>query len=324
MRANIASILATSSLLLAAALAATGASAAPAANGRDIGLARVSATEIAQMRGMTADYVRTPYGYFHASCVQRVDPSEQLQADGNILRADGMARQVSHCAFPHYLKSGVRVEATEDAIHLPQVYNGYLQLVSATLARGVNKLTAYMTVPADPVTKSGQTLYFFPGLEDANNVVTILQPVLGWSSYGTNEWTIASWNCCKSGTIYVGNSVVVKPGDRIYGRMIRGAGQKWTVVATDRTQTSLAPAVLNTSGYFQVFNWVFGGALETYGVSSCSQFPADGSTHFTTIRAYIDNALVSNPAWTIQPGNDKETACTSARVVNQQHVRINY
>ena len=115
--------------------------------GPDPGLTRVSRDEIAQVRGLTADYVRTPNGYFHASCVQHIQPGEQLRRDGNIERNDGTVRQVAGCAYPHFLRSGLRVEASDGAIHLPTTYNGYLQLVSTTLATGSNRLLAHMTVP---------------------------------------------------------------------------------------------------------------------------------------------------------------------------------
>lgn len=308
-------------LLLLAATAATPALAGPA---QGIGLTRATPAEIAQTPGMTADYVRTPYGYFHSSCVQRVDTNEQLLADGRIARADGKFRDVEQCKFPHFLRSGVRVEASEGATHLPQTYNGYLQLVAAVVSAGTNRLSAYMTVPANPTSVIGQTLYFFPGLEDAHNDVTILQPVLGWNGYGASNWTIASWNCCKSGTTYVGNNVVVQPGDVIYGLMIHGNGQRWKITATDQTQPTLPVATLSTSGYFQKFDWVFAGALETYGVRSCNQFPPNGPTRFTQVAAFIGGQRVTKPDWNITPGTDPETACTSARILNPRTVSIDY
>lgn len=311
--------------LLAAGLASTAIlSANTAMAGEAHNLAHVSSEEMARVPGMTADYVRTPHGYFHSSCVQQVDQSEELQEDGSIKRADGKVRAISKCAYPNFLHSGVRVEASDNSARLPQTYNGYLQLVSTVLNSGTNKLTAYMAVPPNPTSQSGQTLYFFPGLQDAQNVVTILQPVLGWNGYGANNWTIASWNCCKSGTTYVGNNVVVKPGDLIYGTMTNTSGQKWTITATDETNTSLASATLSTSGYNQSFDWVFAGALETYGVSSCSQFPSSGPIKFTNIQAYVNSQVVSNPSWSIQPGSNKETACTSAKVVDTKDVSISY
>lgn len=287
-------------------------------------LAHVSAEEMSRFPGMTADYVRTPHGYFHASCVQHIDQSEELQVDGNIKRADGKTRQVAACAYPHFLKNGTRVEANATMGRLPQTYNGYLQLVSATLSSGTNELTAYMTVPAAPTSQVGQTLYFFPGLEDANNTVSILQPVLGWNGYSDNGWTIASWNCCKSGTTYVGNNVTVQTGDVIYGEMINKGGQKWTILAIDETNTSLPSATLNTNGYNQTFDWVFAGALETYGVSACDQFPATGPILFAAVEPYVGGKVVSNPNWTIQPGSDSMTACTSATINNSNHVSISY
>ncbi|WP_133166871.1 hypothetical protein [Solimicrobium silvestre] len=292
--------------------------------GENQSLVQVAPDEIARVPGMTADYVRTPHGYFHSSCVQHIDQSEELQVDGSIKRADGKLRQVAQCAYPRFLNNGTRIEATAKNTRLPEVYNGYLQLVSATLSSGTNELTAYMTVPPNPSSESGQTLYFFPGLEDAQNVVSILQPVLGWDGYGANNWTIASWNCCKSGTTYVGNNVVVKPGDLIYGTMVNTGGQNWTITATDETNTSLASATLKTQGYSQTFDWVFAGALETYGVSSCSQFPSSGPIKFTNIQAYVGGKVVSNPSWSIQPGSNSETACTKATVVDSKDVNISY
>jgi hypothetical protein len=308
-----------SCLASAAALPVAGAQAAP-----DLGLTRASPDEIARVHGLTADYVRTPHGYFHVSCVQHVDQSESLEADGSIRRADGLVRQVAACRYPHFLKSGVRVEASEGATHMPDTYNGYLQLVSATLASGTNELIATMTVPGNPTNKSGQTLYFFPGLEDASHVVTILQPVLGWDGYGANNWTIASWNCCKSGTTYVGNNVVVQPGDVILGTMIHTTGQNWTVTAVDQTRTTLPAAILSTKSYSQVFNWVFAGALETYGVRNCAQFPPRGPIRFTAIQAFVSGKLVSKPTWNIEPGTDPQTACTGAAIVNPKTVTISY
>jgi hypothetical protein len=288
------------------------------------GLTHVSADEIAHVPGLTADYVRTPHGYFHASCVQHIDQSEELQVDGRIKRADGNIHAVGQCAYPRFLKNGTRIEATDKTIRQPQTYNGYLQLVSATLSSGTNELTAYMTVPSNPSSKSGQTLYFFPGLEDAQDVVSILQPVLGWDGYGSNNWTIASWNCCKSGTTYVGNNVVVKSGDVIYGTMVNTGGQNWTIAATDQTNTSLPSATLKTQGYSQTFDWVFAGALETYGVSSCSQFPSKSPITFSKIKAYVGGQVVSNPGWNIQPGTNKETACTGAKIIDSGDVSISY
>lgn len=308
-----------SGLVGASMLATTSAHAGP-----DSGLTRASVDEVAHVRGLTADYVRTPYGYFHASCVQRIDQSESLLSNGSIQRADGSVRSVAGCRYPHFLRSGVRVEASEGTTHMPAAYNGYLQLVSTTLSSAASRLDAKMRVPPNPTVQSGQTIYLFPGLEDAVNDVTILQPVLGWNGYGANNWTIASWNCCKSGTIYVGNNVVVRPSDLIQGSVVHNVGWGWTITATDQTRATLPAAILKTSSFGQNLNWVFAAALETYGVTSCAQFPRTSPAKFTDIQVYLGGGAVTNPIWTIQPGTDPETACTGARIVSPSAVNIRY
>jgi hypothetical protein len=58
-----------------------------------------------------------------------------------------------------------------------------------------------------------------PGLEDYADVVTILQPVLGWNSDHANAWSIASWNCCVSGTVFEAAPTRVNMGDKIASYM---------------------------------------------------------------------------------------------------------
>lgn len=273
------------------------------------------------------EYVVTPFGYFHPSCTQEVGIDETLQQDGSILGKDGAVRQVAKCTYASFLRDGTRIEPNDESnsqVRKPTTYNGYLQLVSATLSSAANELTADMKVPPNPTEQSGQTLYIFPGLEDAQHVVTILQPVLGWDGYGANNWTIASWNCCKSGTTYVGNNVVVQPGDVIAGSMLKGTGQNWTVTATDTSNSSLAPATLAAKGYLQKFDWIFAGALETYGVTDCNQFPASGPMVFSNITTYVNKQVVSSPSWGIQSGSGSPSTCTGASVVNSTTVDITY
>lgn len=308
------------SLFAAVCLAATATSAAPA-------LTHVRADDASKPAAVPTDYVVTPFGYFHPSCVQALQTSEQLRADGAIQRADGSIRRVEACAHAAFLRDGTLIEPNDEAnrrVRQPSTYNGYLQLVSAVIGSGANKMTATMTVPGNPGSVAGQTDYFFPGLEDAQNVVTILQPVLGFNALGDNAWTIASWNCCKSGTTYVGNFVTVKPGDRIFGAMVSTGGQNWSIYAKDLTQSSLPLASLKTQSWGQSFDWIFAGALETYGVSNCSQFPSTGPIQFGNIKTYAGGSLLSNLPWGVSSGSDPATACTSAWVVNPTTVDINY
>jgi len=45
-------------------------------------------------------------------------------------------------------------------------------------------------------------------------------------------------------------------------------------------------------------NWWFGGAMETYGVNTCNQFPANGSITFDHINVYDVNFQQVTPTWT--------------------------
>jgi hypothetical protein len=164
-------------------------------------------------------------------------------------------------------------------------------------------LGADWNVPSAPSASDGQTIYLFPGLEDYADVVTILQPVLGWNSDYANAWGIASWNCCVSGTVFEATPTRVNVGDKIAGYMwdTCAAGtlscSSWDVLTEDLTTGNYSELV-GTSSQGQTFNWAFAGALEVYNVSQCSHYPAGGSLAFYDLELYDDNfSLYSNPGW---------------------------
>ena len=245
-------------------------------------------------RNVPSDYVITPDGYFHPSCVNVVAADESVDAHGNIVAANGRVRTMSRCAYPHYAPNGTRLSgdilprlsafaAGTDAVINGWVVTGqYLQPRSAP----ARFLAAKMTVPPGPSVQSGQVLYLFPGLEDNENVVTIVQPVLAWNGFNDNGWTVASWNCCRNGRALHSAPVAVSTGDTIQGRMIgvrctNGSCALWSILSSD--VTSGKSTTLNTSSYGQVFDWVFGGVLEVYGVSQCGEFPNATTEDFTNI-----------------------------------------
>jgi hypothetical protein len=271
------------------------------------------------------DYVSTPDGYFHPSCVQFVDPSERLEADGSLTRADGSRRRPAPCAHPRYTRAGLRVEPGVHPVRPPQSdtdYDGYLAYVTAVLTTGADEMTGYITVPPVPATQGEQTVYLFPGLEDHADVVSILQPVLGWNPDGAatgQTWTITPWNCCRRGTVYYGPTQVVAAGDLIYGSMTLGAKDTWTITVTDASNTSIPPVSL-ASRDRQPQTWVFGAALETYGVTECSQLPA-GPIAFDSILVYVKHAVLASPPWTTNTGGSAGCAA-SATIVGPQTLAI--
>jgi hypothetical protein len=107
----------------------------------------------------------------------------------------------------------------------------------------------------------GQTVFLFPGKEDYATDTTIIQPVLGWNAgfFGTN-WSIASWNCCPSGTTHYSTPVQVNSGDIILGtiKSTCSAGTKscseWNITTEDRT-TSKSTTLSKTPSKGQTFTW---------------------------------------------------------------------
>lgn len=245
--------------------------------------------------GVPGDYVVTPNGFFHPSCVHRIESDETLHADGRVVREDGSERRTTPCAYPHYAADGTRL--ARDAVPPlpaataqvpPPVINGWVAYGHYFLpqANAAGYIRADMSVPDPPTVRAGQTDYFFPGLEDAENVVTIVQPVLGWNAFNDNGWTIASWNCCLNGETWNSDPVTVQPGVTLEGT-VRGTScheavcDDWTIVTRDVTNDQ--ETTLNTSGYGQVFDWVFGAVLEAYGVTQCGHLPATGTEEFSHI-----------------------------------------
>jgi hypothetical protein len=191
----------------------------------------------------------------------------------------------------------------------PNISHSWIVSESTTTTTSFGFLSAQWTVPPTPPSNDGQILYYFPGLEDISNVVTILQPVLGWNADFGSAWGIASWNCCVNGAANEAPAQRVSPGDTILGYMFDtcAAGtlscSSWDVVTWD-LQNGLFSAVTNTSSHGQTFNWAFGGVLEVYNVAQCSDYPTTpngaGGGHsmsFNEIVLWNDNNKQITPAW---------------------------
>jgi hypothetical protein len=248
-------------------------------------------------------YVITPFGYFHPSCVFGIEEGETLLADGRVEHADGTVEaSIPICNYPRYTPTGLLV--TEGLIgasgkNKPTV-DGWLEFVAATTTASYGEITATWTVPPQPSTDDYQSIFFFPGLEDINNVQSILQPVLQW--YAPGPWAMASWNCCIVGTAWESHPVKVSPGDTILGKIIPSCKKasnyctSWKVISQDET-TGKETVLRKIPAEGQFWNWAFSAVLEVYGVQQCSYFPDNNSVVFT-VQLYDQNRnLISDPGW---------------------------
>ncbi len=253
-------------------------------------------------------YVITPFGYFHPSCVRMLAEGETLLADGRVEHPDGTVETTaSVCNYPHYTPTGSLAADTVDASGgTPLVINGWLEFISATTTKSYGKITAAWAVPPEPTGNDGQTLFFFPGFEDYDHVISIVQPVLQYgpsSAGGGNYWAVASWNCCMNGTSWYSPLLNVSSGDTIVGTIAptckpgKNYCPTWNVVSEDKT-TGKKTTLAKTPADGQVWNWAFGAVSEDYGVQTCSDFPPNSGITFTVHLYGRNRKLIANPGWT--------------------------
>ena len=254
-----------------------------------------------------ANYVITPFGYFEPSCVNKLAQGDEVRKEEHAIKhANGSYDNINTCAFPHFKTTGEKVVGDEVATaKQPTIGHAWVEYAQTTTTTSYGELVAYWTVPPAPTANNGQTVYLFPGLEDYKDVVTIIQPVLGWNSDYASAWGIASWNCCVSGTVFEAPPKRVNAGDSILGYMFDtcAAGtlscSTWDIVTYDLTNGQYSE-LLNTSAFGQTFNWAFAGALEVYNIYQCANYPPNGSISFHDLYLYNDSfAQISEPYWSI-------------------------
>lgn len=280
------------------------------------------------------DYVVTPFGYFHPSCVRQLGQGDVLHEDeGTVDHADGSKEEIQECAYPHYHSNGE--EAREErsvAGTQPNIGHAWIEYGSATSSTSYGKIDATWTVPPAPTANNGQVVYLFPGLEDYSDVVTIIQPVLGWNSDFAGEWGIASWNCCAKGITWESTPVKVNAGDSIFGAVYDtcAAGTlscaTWDILTKDLT-TAKSTQLTKSSADGQTFNWAFGGVLEVYNISKCADYPANGSIAFKSIGLENDKFVaIASPGWSITNASAGLTpACSyGGSVVSATDVKLTY
>jgi hypothetical protein len=264
--------------------------------------------------GVPPGYVITPFGYFDPSCVVHLTEGDELRPDEHIIRhANGTSDKMPVCAHPHYRADGDKVMGDERGVKSPDISHSWIVSESVTNTSSFWFLSAEWSVPPTPPSNDGQTLFFFPGLEDSNDVVTIVQPVLGWNSDYKSAWGIASWNCCEKGTTYEATPQPVNSGDTILGYMYDTCAggtlscTSWDIVTWD-LQNNKFSELYNTSNFKQTFNWAFGGVLEVYKIKQCSDYPNNpdgfnGGTHTTSFNDILlynyKEQFVPNPPWSI-------------------------
>jgi hypothetical protein len=282
--------------------------------------------------GVPEGYAITPFGYFHPSCVLGLAPGEKQLPDGRVRHANGSVDQKAPvCNYPHYTRSGVPVTgANATAPPNTPTINFWLEnanITTGSAGESYGGLTALWTVPPQPAANEGQTLFFFPGLEDIFNPHTsILQPVLAW--YG-GQWSIAGWNCCLADIVVHSPFVGVNPGDNIFGAITSNCApgssycDTWNIFSID-LQSGQSTTLSNTPSAGQVFNWAFGAVLEVYGVNSCDDYPKNRQASFSVV--VLDEHLhpIGNPDWSTVYNSTDTPQCNYAVNTTPHRVALLY
>lgn len=248
--------------------------------------------------GVPEGYVITPFGYFHPSCVHTL-----AEGKPNAGRTP--------CAHPAFHPDGTpKVEGEKPSPATLPTINGWVESTNITAPTGKSFSAVYVTnvVPPTPANFEGQTLFFFPGLEDVNNTESILQPVL---IYNVGGWSISNYNCCLSG---VTNSTPIHtaPGDTIVSSITENCKPgtltcaTWDVVSLD-LKTHKSTRLLKTPSDGQIFNWAFGAVLEPYNVNNCNDYPSKPETY--AVLVFDEQFRPVVPKWNVSVDTTDSPQC---------------
>jgi hypothetical protein len=193
---------------------------------------RVSADDFFHIHSLNPDeYVTTPQGLQHESCVHEVPSGANIDLDGNVWLDGQFVMHMDTCRYPPWRDE--RTQALAEQINgsapspSPQINTWILYDYVQGQANEwgydwFNVVMGGWTVPRSPTQLRGVT-YLFNGLW-ATNAVSILQPVLQFgdsgrrlSGEGPNVWGVASWYYRNDGTFAVSTFVPVSVGDYIFG-----------------------------------------------------------------------------------------------------------
>jgi hypothetical protein len=141
-------------------------------------------------------------------------------------------------------------------------------------------ITSFRTswqVPARPTSDTGQTIFLFNAIEDAQ-MNDILQPVLQWGPSGAGGgsfWSIASWYINPAGEAFHTDPVVVAEGTVLVGVMVL-LDQRDGVFTYESFFDGVPSTALRVNGIAELV-WA-SETLEAYNVTQCVDYPSSASS----------------------------------------------
>lgn len=266
-----------------------------------------------------SDWVRTPTGEFHRSCVHYIPDGAVV--DGDTVRfRDGRVSALPVCLFaprlmtipldmlPEASRSGIARRPTIPALNA----NGWVERVWAR-SGPYKGLSADWKVPNAPGPRSyvnnGMTFFTFPGLMNSS---WILQPVLqfGRAQYFVADyWTVQSYRC-NDFTCDHGSPIRVTTGDVIHGDVSASNCSSnqclWTVTTRDVSTGQASTLLVNDTPNYET---AISGVAEQYGISFCNDLPGLTGNYLTSGVFYTSVAVrdasgnPTTPPWTQLSGS---------------------
>ncbi|KJE91776.1 hypothetical protein CAOG_002865 [Capsaspora owczarzaki ATCC 30864] len=309
---------------------------------RALGLLALFAVAAATALPLSSDYVLTPAGYQHSSCVHGVPAGSEvvrsdegltlIHPDGTIIRKDKCSyptfnsmREVKQAAAAGGAVGGNRVLINDDG-NVEETANGW----QAYTKQNAGNVTAYLgtfNIPAAPQDYNGQTIFFFTGLQNIDWVppqtrpsegFDIIQPVAQYgpsSAGGGNYWTLSSWYVTLgTGTVW-SPLIRINANDTIFGNMTRTGPESWYINSLDQTLNQKTDITV-TKSLLTTQPWIY-NTLEVYELSKCTHFPAapNNVLNFRNLALYVSGQLTS-ANWQIGTDGQNPPLCSAVAKIN--------
>jgi hypothetical protein len=191
-----------------------------------------SAAVHAATRPIPAEYVQTPSGWAHPSCIHEVPSGAVVDDQRGDVSLDG--KVIAHydpCPYAPVFDAAITDGPTgaRGDVQGPGNYSGWVEYTQQNAPSGDtwSWVEDTMWVPPAPAQTSG-TLYYFPGLQPSISNPAggcgILQPVMQWGGSpagGGSYWSIGAWWWSVNGSNngYHSGLSTVSTNDQVSGQM---------------------------------------------------------------------------------------------------------
>ena len=239
------------------------------------------------------DYLVTPVGYIHQSCVHVVPNGSVIHGDERTVYLHGNPwASYPACSYePLGIVRPLKEHVAPNGTPGLDGGDGWQADISASLVDpdvfGSGSSRQLNVPPLPPSPQAGQNIFFWPGLLPPNG--DILQPLL---NYVTGVSSCPNGNNCyqinafyypwRSGRLaYVTPQQAVSPGDRLSLDSTETSKGVWTLTAFDETTGASATAGVDETSIPAGSTWQLESAVvESFGISTCGEFPASQQIYF--------------------------------------------